>query len=561
MTSWPVVTGALSEAIQALRDVLGAANVVTEPAQVADYEKATFATSQRIPCVALPASTAEVQAVLKIANRYKFPVYPISRGRNWGLGSRVPVQDGCCVLDLRRMNKIVDFNERDAVLTVEPGVTFEQAAAYLAEQGSELYMTAIGGPPDSSVLANALERGDGVGPIGDRARYCGGLEVVLPSGECVHTGLEPFENSLTGKLAHFGLGPGVEALFFQSNLGVVTRMSVLLGRRPANFQLVVFAAHSEAEVTAATDAIHELQQRGVFADTSYSLWNVYRFLTAQTQYPWDSVKTLTPAELLARLPATWRGVKWVGFVGVYSASVVHAFANRWMIRRALKGKVSRFFVVDAVVATIGRFLQAPLQRLTGIDVRKMLDNLYFRSVFVGVPTKLETSSIYWRKRAPAPETCDPDRDRCGLHWICVSLPFDGAHVVRVTSIVERIALGYQLEPMCMFFNMSQWYLKSFVVIMYDQDAPGEEEAARRCHDELLAELTRSGYAPVRLGIQSMSQGVPSEASYVELIRSLKNLLDPNDILAPGRYDFRSAWPDRAHLQARPRVTDGDRTAT
>ena len=191
----------------------------------------------------------------------------------------------------------------------------------------------------------------------------------------------------------------------------------------------------------------------------------------------------------------------------------------------------------------------------------MLDNLYFESLFVGCPTKLETSSIYWRKRAPAPSTCDPDRDRCGLHWICVALPFDGSHVVRTTSIVERIALRHGLEPMCMFFNMSQWYLKSFIVIMYDQDVPEEEEAARRCHDELLEQLVRAGYPPVRLGIQSMAQGVPSEPSYVQLVENLKHLFDPNDILAPGRYDFRSRWAASRELQDRLRVADGEPTAT
>jgi 4-cresol dehydrogenase (hydroxylating) flavoprotein subunit len=534
-------------AIVALRQALGADNVVTDRSAIEGYERATFATDQRIPLIALPGSTAEVQAIVRIANEHRFSIYPISRGRNWGLGSRVPVQTGCVVVDLKRMNRIVDFDAANAVLTVQPGVTFEQAAEYIREHDDGLYMAAIGGPPDASVLANALERGDGVGPIGDRARYVGGMEVVLPTGNRIRTGLDAFSNSLTGKLAHFGIGPGVESLFFQSNLGIVTQMSVFLARRPRHFQLVVFAAHSEAEITAATNEIHNLQQRGVLCDTSFSLWNVYRFLTAQTQYPWDSATTISPTELLERLPATWRGVKWVGFVGVYSPSAVHSLASRWMIHRALRGKVSRFFVLDALTAGLARLLQSPLQRLTGVDIKKMLDNLYYRSVFVGCPTQLETSSIYWRKRAPAPATCDPDRDRCGLHWICVSLPFDGAHVVRATAIVEEVALRYQLEPMCMFFNMSQWYLKSFVVIMFDQDAPGEEEAARRCHDELLASLLRAGYSPVRLGVQSMSQGAPTDPGYLRLLEDLKRLLDPNDVLAPGRYDFRSHWPPAREL--------------
>jgi 4-cresol dehydrogenase (hydroxylating) len=537
-----------------LQEAVGREHVLTDRCVIGEYERATFATAQHIPLVVLPGSVQEVQAVVRIANRHRMPIYPISRGRNWGLGSRVPVRSGSCIVDLKRMNRILEFDEQNAVLTVEPGVTFEQTAEFLTQKGSSLYLTAIGGPPDASVLANALERGDGVGPLGDRAKYCTGLEVILPTGERLNTGLEAFENSLSGKLAQFGLGPGLEGLFFQSNLGIVTRMSVWLARKPRRFQLLVFAARNEAEVTAATAALKELQQLGVLSDTAYSLWNVYRFLTAQIQYPWDAVggKPVPPRELLDHLPKAWKGVQWVGFVGIYSPSRLHALASRFMVRRALHGKVSRCFVMGPLLARVLRFFQRPLQRLTGVDVGKMVENTYFRSVFLGHPTKLETSSIYWRKRrrgngggsssnGTSSIAVDPDRDRSGLHWICPALPFDGAHIVRVTRTVEEIALRFGLEPMCMFFNMSQWYLKSFIVIMYDQEVPEEERAARMCHDEILTTLDAMGYSPVRLGIQSMHLAAPSDMVWVDFVRQLKRMADPNDILAPGRYDFRHRW--------------------
>ena len=98
-------------------------------------------------------------------------------------------------------------------------------------------------------------------------------------------------------------------------------------------------------------------------------------------------------------------------------------------------------------------------------MEKMIDAIYCKSIFLGQPTKLEVSSIYWRKRGSPPKVADPDRDRCGLHWICPSLPFDGKHIVRVTEIVKSAAIASGLEPMCMFFNMNQWYLKSFIVII------------------------------------------------------------------------------------------------
>jgi 4-cresol dehydrogenase (hydroxylating) len=538
--------------LRELGSAIGPAYVLTDPDVLAEYARATFATNQRIALVVLPASSAQVQAVVRVAIRHGLPLYPVSRGRNWGLGSRVPVGTNHCVVDLKRMNRIVAYDAADAVMTIEPGVTFQQIADFLEEQRSDLFLAAIGGPADASVLANTLERGDALGPVGERARYCCGLEVVLPSGDVLRTGFDAFRDSLVAKVAPYGLGPALEGLFFQSNLGIVTSMNVWLARKPHDLRVFMFATRSEAQIVAAMAAVRGLQQRGVVGDTSCSVWNVYRFATTQMTYPWQEGQPLaSPEELLARLPRSWRGTKWVGFVGVYSPSTLHGLASEWLVRKALRGKVSRLTVVSPLRAWLGRLLRRPLHRLTGIDVGKLLDNMYFHSVFLGHPSSTGPASTYWRKRVALPKRDDPDRDRCGLHWVCVALPFRGEHVAKVTTIVEDISLGYKLEPMCMFFNMSQWYMKAFIVVMFDRDAPGEEERARSCHDEMLVRLVAAGYPPVRLGIQSMHLVAPTDQVYVDLLRNLKRTIDPADIIAPGRYDFRQAWEQAAPASDSP----------
>jgi 4-cresol dehydrogenase (hydroxylating) flavoprotein subunit len=529
-------------AIAELGSVLGPEHVITNPNVLSDYESATFETSAQIAMVVLPADCAQVQAIVRIAARHRLPLYPVSRGRNWGMGSRVPCGTNHCVVDLQRMNRIVDYDPVDATMTIEPGVTFQQVADFLEERQSDLFLATIGGPSDASVLANTLERGDALGPVGERARYCCGLQVVLPSGELLRTGFDAYAGSLVGKTAPYGLGPALEGLFFQSNLGIVTRMNVWLARKPHSFRVFMFGTRSEAQIDGAMAAVRGLQQRGVVGDTSCSVWNIYRFATTQMTYPWQAGQPLaSPKELLARLPRAWRGTKWVGFVGVYSPSALHGWASEWLVRKALRGKVSRLTVVSPLRAWLGRALRRPLSRLTGIDVGKLLDNMYFHSVFLGHPNTLGPASTYWRKRVAIANRNNPDRDRCGLHWVCVALPFAGEHVAKVTNVVEEVALGHDLEPMCMFFNMSQWYMKSFIVIMFDRDAPGEEERARSCHDQILARLTGAGYPPVRLGIQSMHLGAPTDQVYVDLVRDLKRAIDPEDIMAPGRYDFRQGW--------------------
>ena len=78
------------------------------------------------------------------------------------------------------MNRILDFDEKLAYVTVEPGVTQGQLYAFLQGRGSRLWMDATGASPASSLVGNAVERGFGHTPYGDHFANTCGLEVVLP---------------------------------------------------------------------------------------------------------------------------------------------------------------------------------------------------------------------------------------------------------------------------------------------------------------------------------------------------------------------------------------------
>src|SRR5512146_297653 len=209
----------LAEAIRAFEDALGAEHVVRAPSELEAGERATFATSHRIPAILRPADRPEVQACVRIANRLGVPLYPVSRGKNWGFGSRVPTRDGAFLLELSRLGRVVEFDEAMGYLTVEPGVTFAAAYRFLRERRSRLFLNSTGSTPESSLVGNALERGDGAGPNGDRFAHVCAFEVVLPTGQCVHTGFGRFEGSRVTPLHRFGVGPDTEGLFAQSGLG------------------------------------------------------------------------------------------------------------------------------------------------------------------------------------------------------------------------------------------------------------------------------------------------------------------------------------------------------
>lgn len=521
----------LDEALEAWRAAVGGDHVITDPASLAAAETATFATSQKVPAIVRPASREEVQACVRVANRSGVAIYPVSGGRNWGYGSRVPARSGSVILDLGRMNRVVDYDEALAYVTVEPGVTFAQLYDFLRAQGSRLFASTTGASPRASVIGNALERGDGAGPYGDRANHVCALEVVLPTGDCIHTGLDRFEGARAAPLFKWGVGPALDGLFTQSNLGIVTRMTLWLAPLPRSLSIVRFSVTDESRLRTMVDACRVLRLDGTLRSV-VGLWNDYRVLSTRGQYPWHLTGGTTPLsrDVMKSIEHEWGGGRWFGSTAIYAPSVAQGRAARAHVERVLRPHVDHF--------TVDERTGSPKSG------QELFDEADPALLFLqGIPHEMSLRSVYWRKRIPIPSCPDPDRDRCGVLWASPALPFAGVDATAAVKIAEEVIFAHGLEPLLAMVGQTERTLYLIPLLIYDRDVPGADEQASSCHDALLARLSEAGYPPYRLGIQSMGAAPrPYDDSGAALAR-LKRALDPNDVLAPGRYDFRETWPD------------------
>ena len=508
----------LERAQSAWADAIGAERVVTEPSRCAEAAACTFAISRDVQGILRPGSVAEVQACVRIANAHGVPLYAVSGGKNWGLGSRVPAADGCVLLDLARLNRIVDFRENLAYVTVEPGVTFRQAFDFLRERGSQLFLSSPGGPDTGSLIGNALERGDGDGPYGDRARHACAMEIVLPDGEIVSTGFARYGETPLAPLARWGVGPSLDGLFSQSNLGIVTRMTFWLAPLPEYFSTLGASVDNTAGLSAFIDALRGLVLREIVRPGCFGVWNAYKMLAFEGRYPWTVTKGETPLSL-ARLTKS-KAEPWFVTGGVLGWSREHVAALSDPIRQSLSPHCVRFALSEPQAAWSGGERVFPW----------------------GIPDMRTVRSVYWRKKTDVPEDPDPNRDRCGAVWVCPALPFDGGQVASAMMEFEKVFAAHGFEPNIGMTAVSARSFNAYLAIMYDRDVPGEDARAMACHDELMKRTIERGYLPYRLGIQSLAAMPGGSASYVRLLRKLKKTLDPNDVIAPGRYDWRHEWP-------------------
>ncbi len=527
----------LPQAIQAWETLLGSEHVLTSEKDRQAAQTATFATFQTIPAILRPGQRQELVDLLAIANRFRIPVYPVSSGKNWGYGSRVPPADESVLVDLSRLNQIIEYNESLGYVTVEPGVTQRQLFHFLRERGMRFWMDATGSSPDCSLIGNIMERGFGHTPYGEHASHVCGLEVVLPNGEVLHTGAARLPNATTAAVDRWGLGPSLDGLFTQSNLGIVTRLSIQLMPAPEAFAAFFFRCETKEGLVPLIDAVRELRLRELLRSSAH-IANDYKVLNGLRQYPWDEVggaTPLTPA-MMQRFRSDLKFGFWNVSGGLYGTARQVTEAKRALRQafRAVPGELK--FVNDRMLRTARRFAK-PFRLVTGWDMGRMADLVEpVIGLMKGVPTQQPMASAYWRKRMPVPTQPDPDRDRCGLLWYAPTAPAEGIHVARVTDIASEHMLEAGFEPSISLTTISPRTVACVISLNYDRDVAGQDEKARDCYQRIRSECTAEGYYPYRLGVNAMNAPPDLATPHQQILQAIRAAVDPNGILAPKRYE-------------------------
>jgi len=491
-----------ARAVEKWQQIVGPENLLRQAQDLVPYLGNTYDFSSSALCVIRPASADEVSRCLAVANELKQTVHPFSRGFNWGLGSKLAPQDVTAFIDLSRMDQIADYSEQHAYVTVEPGVSFQQVYEYLNQKGSELMLSVTGGPPGGSLIGNTLERGDGIGPYGDRLATVCNLEVVLPDGQITRTDFGQFESSSISHLHNYGLGPSLNGLFTQSSFGVVTRMTVWLLPRPRNLTSVVFRVAEPAALAGLINALSKAVLEGVLGKNSAVIWNIYKTLAGIGRYPWNLMNGETPIDLNRLGKAS----PWKGTLGIYAPTEDIANAKLAYLKTVCGD------YIDAV--SIGSDVDA-----TG--------------AWGGVPTEENVKSVYWRKKQNPSGEMNPHRDNCGLLWLSPLVPSDGQTVIEAVSEVEKICFAHNIEPNISLNLQNGRIVQLLLGIIYDRE-PESDAAAMDCHDAVMDWCNERGYLPSRLGVHSMAH-VRAGSSLSPVLDRLKQSIDPNGVLSPGRY--------------------------
>ncbi|GGA66502.1 4-cresol dehydrogenase [Pseudoclavibacter endophyticus] len=523
---WAGADGAMLDVVLSdLAGIVGEANVhrddalateFRDPYDVPDWD------AHWPSAVVQPADVDEVQAIVRVANRSGVPLWVNSQGKNNGYGGGAPRVRGSIVVNLRRLDRILEIDEELGYAVVEPGVSFYDLLDELDRRGGEWWAST----PDlgwGSVIGNSVDHGVGYTEFGDHATTLHGMEVVLPDGELVRTGMWASSRSRAAHVHPRGFGPDIAGLFRQSNLGIVTKVGVRLIPKPETYAPLRYKVFEKDGLGGLVDATRALQYEG----------------------------TIRNIPVIGGVlgTAAMRGPRAHWFDGpitdeAYMRTMREFGSGWWNMRAALFGPDE---IVRSQLGRIERHLTNALPGgefsatpVSGDDVNEHTLPLHPDRVQAGRPSQSLLKAIEW---------WGPD----GGHLEVAAVGrYSGAEVVRCGAILreEMEAAGFDFWPSITFYPRSFIYLG---VIIFDRANTAQVQAAYDLYDRLIRRLGDEGFPLYRghvRGMDSIAEQYDwNDHAYRRLVERVKGALDPNGVLASGKQGI---WPPRpAGVSARP----------
>ena len=473
-----------------------------------------------------PANVEEVQQIVRVANRYSIPIYPISTGRNLTYGGAAPTLSGSVVVDLKRMNRVLEVDEDRHFALVEPGVSYYDLYNYIQERGLQV-MLDVPDPGWGSPIGNSLDHGAGytMAPFRDHFGSRCGIEFVTAEGEIVRTGTGAMPGTDTWQDYRFGVGPMIDGLLAQSNFGIVTKMGFWLAPMPETFLTGTVTVPRYRDFDALVKEVSYLEDSFLTGMPSFGspaagggFGQASPQMAELMQDGWPSVERLEEFVSAQGRPAWSVELRFYGPEEVVRASWDAA-------KRRFRDRVAGAAFED------GDFWRLPL------SAEELPTNP--RKPLLGVPA-LEIFATMARN----PRTNDaPLEGHADLFPI---LPRK-AEAVHEAARAMSDAYGELGVPPAHhpFSTPLNFYSRAFIVpaIVPTWRDPARNAQSRALYSRLVDRCAEHGWIVYRTNPAFQDQ-VVSKLSYDDnaLLRfeeKLKDGIDPNGIISPGRYGI---WP-------------------
>ena len=453
-----------------------------------------------------PDGVAQVQKIIEIANAYKIPLWTISTGRNFAYGGPAPRKQGYVVLDLKRMNRILEVNEKYGYALVEPGVSYLQMYAYLQEKGIKLWIDPAA-PGWGGIMGNTLDHGAGYTPYGDHLIMQCGMEVVLADGTVVRTGQGALTGSSQWQVSKFAYGPYLDGLFTQSNFGVVTKLGIWLMPEPPGYKPFMVTFPREEDLQQIMDVARPLKVNQLIPNGATAVDLLWEASAKTTRREWYTGDGPMPTSARQKIADELELGMWNFYAALYGPPPM--MENTWEI------------------------IEAELSKIPG--AKFYFDRPgdpaweYRTELMRGKPNMTEFTIMNWVGGGGH------------INFSPISPP-DGADALRQYQMIQTRCHEYGFDYIGEF--LIGWRdMHHILMLMFDRSNEAERQKAYELFGVLIEDAAAAGYGEYRTHLAFMDQIAQTynenDGALWKTHHRLKDALDPNGIFSPGKMGI---WP-------------------
>jgi len=493
-----------------LASIVGSRRVSVDPEEQYVYRcSCVNATDKPGRCdyVVMPETVEEVRHIVQTANTYKIPLTVSVSQLNYG-GVATPRMGGI-LLDLRKLNKVLEVNEDDMYALIEGGTTWSDLKGYLSKRYPELVVGTTWSPPATGVVPCCLESGfvdlSLIG--GNLSEWINGLEVVLPTGDIVKTGVAAYNGGTYWSSR--SPGPDITGLFvgWVGKMGVVTKLAIrLFPRMPRSY----FALEADTYRRGVKTQLALCKAGGPFL-------GIGDLLAMNACWNWSDLG-MRPAEF--PFPDEWKTC----FTGDHALVAEEA------------GK-SDFYGMMNVNALTEEEMDVKVRKVFEIVKDSGAKIVEWEEGLKGLPPE-EIGEVPVYPNMPMQEFGSWNYlGGGGGEWDGAFLPWG-----LVADYYEQCRKeAVKVKKHCGFYNRvmaSGHYQYGRSQLWHDKDDPKDVEVACQLHrkfNEICINLGGVRYKPQYWATESVSRQMDGVA--LKLMHNLRKLIDPNGIMNPGQGYF------------------------
>ena len=403
--------------------------------------------------VARPANVESLQSVLRLAAAEELRIWstPNAAGNGARLGE---AGVSGLVVDLRRMNRILEVDTRSACALIEPGVSYRQLHAHLAKNNIPLWID-CDRDPGHSIAGSICSRQFGFTPYADHLQMQCGMEVVLADGEIVRTGMGALPGNNTWQLFKYNFGPYLDGLFTQSGLALVTKIGLWIMPAPPRYQPFMATLPDQAALEQAIEVLRPLKIGGLIGNTVVIAGAELDAAESGPREDFQSGGALDPAKLMQA-----RGA-WNLYGALYGAPE-NVELSWQIVQESLRA------IAGATVHTSGEREQDRAWRIR-------------QELMRGQPPAQPLALASWG---------GPDCMR-----LTAATPMEGQHASRMGQIAARVLAAHKLDNLHEF-ALTWRTLLMRITLPYDRGDPQSFRNALSAAESLLKELAGAGYGIV-----------------------------------------------------------------